>query len=79
MGLPLTLALSPQAGRGDPGGAFDAVVPRGTRAFRLDPEGQTPARIYVSEQRVAALDLSWFGGASSTLRAFTTPSSTIIE
>jgi len=34
---------------------------------------------YAIAHRAAALDLSWLGGASSTLRAFTTPSSTIIE
>ena len=29
--------------------------------------------------KVAALDFSWFGGASSTLSDLTTPSSTIME
>jgi len=40
--------------------------------------GETGAA-YASEHSIVALDLSWLGGASSTLRDFTTPSSTIAE
>jgi len=64
IGVPPTPSPSPQ-GEGNPLVSFQPIIGSDWR--------------YAIAHRAAALDLSWLGGASSTLRAFTTPSSTIIE
>lgn len=56
----------------------DPQVRAGHNGPRATGRGD-PGDTYAIAHRVAALDLSTLGGASSTLSALTTPSSTIIE